>query len=278
MFALAVPPTPSESTTSPKLDNKYRPVALTQSGAVSGLRTLPGGRLVFARSTLTSPNDVFVIEDLWAVEASILTGEHARVPADAVSASISVSVKQKTKFSEEGLKDVSLSAGEEFWFKGARDKDVHGWAIKPPGFKTGEKKKWPVILFIHGGTLNSFWSFSFGIENCPGPQGAWEDQWSTRWNPNGMLSISHAEGRLADGAILAVFAQQGYVVIAINPTGSTTFGQGTLTCLPPRVLADFDWIEFTDAIAGDWGGKPFVDLVKGWKHALQIYPEVCTTI
>lgn len=32
--------------------------------------------------------------------------------------------------------------------------------------------------------------------------------------------------------------------------------------------------EFTDAIAGDWGGKPFVDLVHGWKHALQIYPEV----
>ena len=40
-----------------------------------------------------------------------------------------------------------------------------------------------------------------------GPQSAWEDQWSTRWNPN-------------------VFAQQGYFVIAINPTGSTTFGQG----------------------------------------------------
>ena len=42
-----------------------------------------------------------------------------------------------------------------------------------------------------------------------GPQGAWEDQWSTRWNPN-------------------VFVNQGYVVLAINPTGSTTFGQGEL--------------------------------------------------
>ena len=40
-----------------------------------------------------------------------------------------------------------------------------------------------------------------------GPQGSWDDQWSTRWNPN-------------------VFAHQEYFVVAINPTGSTTFGQG----------------------------------------------------
>ena len=37
----------------------------------------------------------------------------------------------------------------------------------------------------------------------------WDDRWSTRWNPN-------------------VFAHQGYLVVAINPTGSTTFGQGSL--------------------------------------------------
>ena len=41
-----------------------------------------------------------------------------------------------------------------------------------------------------------------------GPQGSWDDQWSTRWNPN-------------------VFAHQEYFVVAINPTGSTTFGQGS---------------------------------------------------
>lgn len=33
-------------------------------------------------------------------------------------------------------------------------------------------------------------------------------------------------------------------------------------------------IEFTDAIAEDWGGKPFVDMQKGWKYALNVYPEV----
>ncbi|KAG9094444.1 hypothetical protein FRC07_011302, partial [Ceratobasidium sp. 392] len=98
------------------------------------------------------------------------------------------------------------------------------WIVRPPGAdaeSVKEGKKWPAVLLIHGG-----------------PQGAWEDSWSTRWNPQ-------------------VFAQQGYFVVAINPTGSTTFGQ-----------------EFTDAIAGDWGGKPFEDLRKGWKYVLDNYKEI----
>ncbi|KAG6890831.1 hypothetical protein C0995_003264 [Termitomyces sp. Mi166 len=32
--------------------------------------------------------------------------------------------------------------------------------------------------------------------------------------------------------------------------------------------------EFTDAIAEDWGGKPFVDLQKGWQHVLNAYTEI----
>ena len=45
------------------------------------------------------------------------------------------------------------------------------------------------------------------LKRFTGPQGAWDDRWSTRWNPN-------------------AFAHQEYFVVAINPTGSTTFGQG----------------------------------------------------
>jgi dipeptidyl aminopeptidase/acylaminoacyl peptidase len=32
--------------------------------------------------------------------------------------------------------------------------------------------------------------------------------------------------------------------------------------------------DLTNAIAKDWGGKPFVDLQKGWKYALDKYPEI----
>lgn len=33
-------------------------------------------------------------------------------------------------------------------------------------------------------------------------------------------------------------------------------------------------IEFTDAIAEDWGGKPFIDMIKGWEYVLQQYPQM----
>ena len=60
-----------------------------------------------------------------------------------------------------------------------------------------------------------------------GPQGAWLDQFHPRWNPE-------------------MFAAPGYVVFMPNPRGSTGFGQ-----------------RFIDAIARDWGGKVYVDIMRG---------------
>ncbi|KAI0822032.1 alpha/beta-hydrolase [Trametes gibbosa] len=201
IFSLPVPATPSSNTTDPELPEVYRnPREITSTGAVSGIQPLPNGRLVFTRSSLTSPNDVFVLREL----------DDSGEPK----------VDQVTRFAAAGLKGKSLHEGEDFWFEGAEGKTIHGWLLKPPGFKQGESKKWPVLLLIHGG-----------------PEGAWEDQWSNRWNPN-------------------IFAQQGYIVVAINPTGSTSFGQ-----------------ELTNAIKEDWGGKPFVDLQKGWKYVIENVPE-----
>ncbi len=82
------------------------------------------------------------------------------------------------------------------------------WVLKPPGFD--DKKKWPVAYLVHGG-----------------PQGAWEDAWSYRWNAQ-------------------AWAAQGYVVVMPNPRGSTGFG-----------------FKFMDEITGDWGGKCYRDLVAG---------------
>jgi dipeptidyl aminopeptidase/acylaminoacyl peptidase len=82
---------------------------------------------------------------------------------------------------------------------------VQYWLLKPPGFDPA--RKYPVVFLIHGG-----------------PQGAWEDAWSYRWNP-------------------ALWAAQGWVVAAPNPRGSTGFGQ-----------------QFVDEISGDWGGKVMTDL------------------
>ena len=73
-----------------------------------------------------------------------------------------------------------------------------------------------------------------------------------------------------------VFTQQGYFVVAINPSGSTTFGQGIHFLRFPH-----SWVtntarlsDLTDAIKEDWGGKPFDDLRKGWQYILDNYPQV----
>jgi dipeptidyl aminopeptidase/acylaminoacyl peptidase len=102
---------------------------------------------------------------------------------------------------------LSRKSVQEFWFQGFHRHPVHGFLHLPETFD--RKKKYPLAFMIHGG-----------------PQGAWEDSWSTRWNP-------------------AVFANHGdgWIVAAINPTGSTGYGQ-----------------EFTDAIAGNWGTKPCMSL------------------
>ena len=36
----------------------------------------------------------------------------------------------------------------------------------------------------------------------------------------------------------------------------------------------YHFSELTNAISEDWGGKPFVDLRKGWQYILDNYPEV----
>jgi dipeptidyl aminopeptidase/acylaminoacyl peptidase len=193
VFVLPVPPTPAESSTHPKLGN-VKPIALTQTGAASGLHALPNHRIVFSRSSYTSPNDVWIIRDLHSFEESLISQGAQEFKGKA---------EQLTRFTEGVLKPKGLSPGEEFWFEGAEQK-VQGWTLKPRGWQPNQKKAYPVVLLIHGG-----------------PQGCWEDQWSNRWNPN-------------------MFAAQGYYVLAINPTGSTTFGQSEylflLLSLPPMTL------------------------------------------
>jgi dipeptidyl aminopeptidase/acylaminoacyl peptidase len=66
-----------------------------------------------------------------------------------------------------------------------------------------------------------------------GPQGAITDHFHYRWN---FLSLAGA----------------GYGVMTVNFHGSTGFGQ-----------------KFTDSISGDWGGKPFEDLMLGLDAALK---------
>jgi dipeptidyl aminopeptidase/acylaminoacyl peptidase len=69
-----------------------------------------------------------------------------------------------------------------------------------------------------------------------GPQTMWGDSWGYRWNAQ-------------------VFSAAGYVTLMINRRGSTGYGQ-----------------KFTDEITNDWGGKAYVDVMKGVDAALVKYP------
>jgi len=124
-----------------------------------------------------------------------------------------------TRVNGEVLQQVSMSKLEPFWFTGANQTKVEGFLIKPPNFD--EHKKYPVKFLIHGG-----------------PQGMWGDSWTYRWNAQ-------------------LFAANGYVVIQINPRGSTGYGQ-----------------KFIDEINGDWSGKPITDLMMGLDAAIAKYPFI----
>jgi dipeptidyl aminopeptidase/acylaminoacyl peptidase len=103
---------------------------------------------------------VYELSGLEAAERDILAGR---------TADVKVTLTRLTSFSSAGLQGKDLSPGKDFWFKGtAEEQDTHGYVITPPGFERGVNGKWPAVLLIHGG-----------------PESAWFDQWSTRWNPNG---------------------------------------------------------------------------------------------
>ena len=126
-------------------------------------------------------------------------------------------IKKLTHHNDALVSGLDLKKAEQFRFKGAGGQEVSGWLVKPPGFDPS--KKYPVVFLIHGG-----------------PQGAWHDEWHARWN-------------------YQMFASPGYVVVAINPRGSTGYGQ-----------------KFTDEISTDWNGKVYEDLMTGLDHALKTYP------
>jgi dipeptidyl aminopeptidase/acylaminoacyl peptidase len=178
------------------------PTALFTQGAISDVKPLGKGTdKLFVTTTSLIDNSTYGILDPSGKDKII---------------SISSNSKNGKAF---GL---SQNQVDEFWYQGAGDYKVHAWVMKPSNFD--KTKKYPLAYLIHGG-----------------PQGAWLESWSTRWNP-------------------AIFAEQGYVVVTPNPTGSTGYG-----------------MSFQNGIKNQWGGRPYEDLVKGFEFIDSNLPYVDTT-
>ena len=130
-----------------------------------------------------------------------------------------VEAQQLSHLNDPVLSQIAMSPLESFEFTGAAKTKVQGFLLRPPGFNNAQK--YPMKFLIHGG-----------------PQGQWGEEWSYRWNAQ-------------------LMASSGYVVVLINPRGSTGYGQ-----------------KFIDGINVDWGGKPIVDLMNGLDYVEKTYPFI----
>jgi len=116
------------------------------------------------------------------------------------------------------LAELDLAPAQFVNTPGALGAEIQSLMVMPPGFDPN--RKYPALFLVHGG-----------------PQSAWDDAWSYRWNAQ-------------------MFASHGYVVMMTNFHGSTGYGQ-----------------KFVEEISGDWGGAPYDDLMKAADH-LESLPYV----
>src|ERR1700728_2262783 len=187
----------------------YNAAVVVRDGYNDDLTFTPDGKTaIFTRMSISSPIEIYETDS----ERSVT--EQLAHPAERL-----------THVNDAVLSTVLMSPLDSFWFKGAHNDKVEGFLVKPPNFDSS--KKYPVKFLIHGG-----------------PQGAWGDDWSYRWNPELFASPTSS-------------TSSAYVVIMINFHGSTGYGQ-----------------KFIDAINQDWGGAPFEDLMKGLDYAEKTYPFI----
>jgi dipeptidyl aminopeptidase/acylaminoacyl peptidase len=149
--------------------------------------------------------------------ALLFTRDTIEAPSEIYLSPKGLPGRRLTGHTDAALATLQSVTTQRFNFAGANDDTVWGQITKPVG-TAGDL---PAILYVHGG-----------------PQGSFNDGWSSRWNPR-------------------VLASQGYAVISVDFHGSTGYGK-----------------EFTDAINRDWGGKPLEDLQKGLTAALKLDSQI----
>jgi dipeptidyl aminopeptidase/acylaminoacyl peptidase len=117
-----------------------------------------------------------------------------------------------TRLNDQLLKGVNLAKEEEIWFDSSGGALVQGWLVKPANFDSN--RHYPLILEIHGG-------------------------------PHGMFNV-------AFNPMFQNFAANGYMVLYINPRGSTGYGS-----------------QFGNAIAKHYPGVDYDDLMAGVDTAIK---------
>jgi dipeptidyl aminopeptidase/acylaminoacyl peptidase len=161
---------------------------------------------------------VRVIEGHHVVSAFVLSKEGtpvALVSEPAIPGEISVfeqgKLRRLTRTNDAFLAQIRLGEVEKIRFKSADGTEIEGFLCKPASF--APELKYPTLLRIHGGPTMQF-SFEFNFE-------------------------------------AQLFAANGYLVVMVNPRGSSGYGQ-----------------DFAKAIFADWGNKDYEDVMAGVDHAI----------
>jgi dipeptidyl aminopeptidase/acylaminoacyl peptidase len=224
--------------------NRSRELLNNFDAYVDSFTFSPDGRLIYFTSGERGREPVYVVSVADGRAAKILEGENdelhvspdsktlfvsrssattptelyfARLSSPTAVAGGATAVSRLTHENDQFLSTFYLPAPEELTWTGGAGARVSGWFFKPQNYSASGAKV-PLVVLIHGG-----------------PQGAWGDAWSYRWNPQ-------------------VYVSQGYAVFMPNPRGSTGYGQ-----------------QFTNEISGDWGGKVVDDIMNGVAAVLSKY-------
>jgi dipeptidyl aminopeptidase/acylaminoacyl peptidase len=138
--------------------------------------------------------------------AIAFTANTPQRPADVALAS-GGAVRTLTQLNEDLLGPKQLGEVQELVWESSHDgKEIQGWLLTPPGFDPAEK--YPLILEIHGG-----------------PFADYGDRWA---------------------AEIQLYAAAGYLVLYVNPRGSTSYGE-----------------EFGNLIHHNYPGEDYDDLMSG---------------
>lgn len=121
-------------------------------------------------------------------------------------------LRQLTQTNKDLLNELNLAEVENIHCTSKDGTEVEGFVFKPPGFDT--KFSYPTLLRNHGGPVSQY-DFGFNFD-------------------------------------AQLFAANGYVVVMMNPRGSSGYGQ-----------------DFSMALWADWGHKDFEDVMAGVDYVIE---------
>ena len=115
-------------------------------------------------------------------------------------------IARLTRVNEDVLSRIKLGSVEEVWYPSSGGARIQAWIVKPPSFDAS--KKYPLLLEIHGG-------------------------------PHGMYSVGFSY-------LFQNFAANGYVVLYVNPRGSTGYG----SAFGNAIFHAYPSVDYDDLMAG----------------------------